>query len=69
LDAIESELAQLRGVIQGAKGIPADGWRKAIEKYAGDEDLLSVFAEAMKLREADRSHARKLRRTAPRAKK
>jgi hypothetical protein len=28
-----------------------------VEKYTGDEDLQSVFTEAMKLRDADRKRA------------
>ena len=29
-------------------------WQRAIEKFADDEDLLAIFSEAMKLREAER---------------
>jgi hypothetical protein len=38
-------------------------WRRAVEKYAGDEDLLAVLAEAKKLRDAER---KKVRRRRPR---
>ncbi len=38
---------------QGAKN-----WRRAVEKFADDEDLQSILQEAMKLREADRKRAR-----------
>jgi hypothetical protein len=34
-------------------------WRRAVEKYAGDADLLAVFAEAKKLRDAERKKVRK----------
>jgi hypothetical protein len=33
------------------------GWQRAIEKFADDEDLLAIFSEAMKLREAERKTA------------
>jgi hypothetical protein len=39
-------------------------WRAAVEKYAGDEDLLSVFADSAKLREEGRKRARSRRNTA-----
>ena len=61
VEAIEAELVQLRGAFQGISTVSPDGWRRAIEKYAGDEDLQSIFKEAMKLREADRKRARRPR--------
>jgi hypothetical protein len=38
-------------------------WQRAIEKYADDADLQAVFSRAMKLREADRKRARRIRQT------
>jgi len=67
--AIESELAELRVALGTPNGVPANGWRLAIEKYAGDEDLQAIFQAAMKLREADRVRARRSRVGARRAKK
>jgi hypothetical protein len=59
LETLESEVAQLRDELHAARDQPAKDWRRAVEKYAGDPDLQIVFAEAMKLREADRKRARK----------
>lgn len=59
VELLESQLAELRETVQGGR---AKDWRRAIEKYAGDEDLQAVFSEAMKLREADRKRVRGGRR-------
>jgi hypothetical protein len=69
VEAIEAELARLRAPAQGVHDIPPNGWRLAIDKYAGDEDLLSIFSEAQKLREADRRRARKRKGVPRRVKK
>ena len=60
VEQIESELAELRQAVQ--RNQPKD-WRRAVEKYADDDDLQAVFAAAMKLREADRKNTRTSRRT------
>jgi hypothetical protein len=59
IERIESELAELRNALKRDR---APDWRRTVEKFAGDEDLQAVFAEAMKLREADRKRARARRR-------
>jgi hypothetical protein len=51
---LEAELAQLRDEVRGTRGREKD-WRRAVEKYAGDEDLVAIIAEARKIREADRA--------------
>jgi hypothetical protein len=38
-----------------------------VEKYAGDEDLLYIFAEARKLREIERKQSRGTRSTSRRS--
>jgi hypothetical protein len=58
LSKLEAEVTKLRQEIQSTK---AKNWERAIEKYAGDDDLQAVFAAAMKLREADRRRARRSR--------
>ncbi len=58
LEARVNQLQKSLGV--NGKRSP-QGWRKAVDKFAGDADLQSVFAEAMKLREADRKRVRKPR--------
>jgi hypothetical protein len=55
VERLESQLSKLQTSMQRERG---KDWRRAVEKYAGDDDLLAVFSEAMKLREADRRRAR-----------
>jgi hypothetical protein len=38
---------------------PTRDWRDVVREFEGDEMLLAVFREAMKLREADRRKARR----------
>jgi hypothetical protein len=59
LEILESRVSQLQEELSAAKQRPARDWRRAVEKYAGDSDLQSIFAAAMKLREQDRARARK----------
>jgi len=55
--ALEQEVQFLKGALQ-SNGTHPD-WVAAVEKFAGDEDLQSVFAEARKLRERSRQRARR----------
>jgi hypothetical protein len=54
VERLEAEVAELRTALVTGKD---RNWRRAVEKYAGDPDLLAVFAEAKKLREAERKMA------------
>ena len=60
VERLEAEVAELRTALGAGKD---SNWRRAVEKYAGDPDLLGVFAEAKKLREAERKLARRNIRT------
>ncbi len=53
---LEAEVAELRTALNQPNRL---GWLQAVEKYAGDEDLLTIFADAQKLREEDRKKVRK----------
>jgi hypothetical protein len=55
VERLEAEVAELRTVLANGKD---RNWRRAVEKYAGDPDLLAVLAEAQKLRDAERKLAR-----------
>jgi len=59
LAALEARVTELQEEVRSARPSEQKDWRRAVEKYAGDADLQSVFAEAMKLREADRKRRRK----------
>ncbi len=59
LAALESRVTELQEEVRSARRGRQKDWRRAVEKYSGDADLQSVFAEAMKLRDADRKRARK----------
>ncbi len=52
--ALEAELRRLQESTEGSRAVSKDDWKLAVKKYAGDKDLRAVFAEAKKLREADR---------------
>ena len=56
--ALEREVKRLREGA-GSKTGPNANWLATVEKFAGDEDLLSIFADAQKLREEDRKKARR----------
>lgn len=67
LNTLESQVAQLQNALVVSQRGEAKDWRRAVQKYAGDADLQSIFAAAMKLRDADRKQARqgKSRRKLP----
>jgi hypothetical protein len=52
VEQLEAQMAQVQAVL--FRPGEAKNWRQAVEKYAGDADLLAVFAAGQKLREADR---------------
>lgn len=56
--ALEQEVRQLRDDLTSKDQGNGQSWVAAVEKFAGDKDLQSVFAEARKLREKDRERAR-----------
>ena len=57
--ALERAVRQLNESLDSKTNGDGKDWKAAVEKYAGDEGLLSVFAEGQKLREKDRERARK----------
>jgi hypothetical protein len=59
VESLELHVKRLQQQLDAAMGGRQKNWRAAVEKYTGDKDLQSVFAEAMKLREADRKRGRR----------
>jgi uncharacterized small protein (DUF1192 family) len=58
LVALEREVKRLRNErLLGEKSAP--DWRRAVKQFRGDEDVLAVLREAMKLREKERRAVRK----------
>lgn len=55
---LETQVKELRLEVHSSKQQGAKDWRRAVEKFADDEDVQSILKEAMKLREADRKRAR-----------
>jgi hypothetical protein len=55
---LERQVKRLSDELVAAKEQPNKRWLASVRKFAGDEDLLSIFADAQKLREADRKKAR-----------
>ena len=58
VSALERELQELRDQVATRKSGPNQRWLESVKKFTGDEDLLSIFRDAQKLREADRKKAR-----------
>ena len=58
VETLESQIADLQFALKALLD-PKKDWRLAVAKYAGDTDLLALFADAKKLREADREKARR----------
>jgi hypothetical protein len=56
LEQLEMRVAGIQATLAAVDGTKKN-WRSAVEKYVGDEDLLAVFAEAQRLREAERKEA------------
>jgi hypothetical protein len=56
--ALERQVRQLQQDAAAGNSRKPD-WRRAVEQGRGDEDLLAVIREGMKVREKDRQAARK----------
>jgi hypothetical protein len=54
--ALEKQVAQLQSTVEHL--VQPKDWRRTIGAFTDDEVMKQVFAEAMKIREADRKQAR-----------
>ncbi|MBI1902559.1 MAG: hypothetical protein HYS13_15770 [Planctomycetia bacterium] len=63
---LEAQVVELQAVVRSNGAGRKRGWEEAVEEFSGSEALQSIFAEAMKLREAERRRARRRR---PRSRK
>jgi len=54
---VEARLLQVEEQMRGVHTRAEKDWRRAVEKYAGDDDLLTLFRDAQHLREAERRRA------------
>ena len=61
---LESQVSELQEQLRSVQPRRQKDWRRAVDKYAGDADLQSVFAEALKLRNAERKQVRRKPATA-----
>ena len=61
LEQLENQVAQIQSTLLAANSNSRKDWRQAVEQFAGDPDLLAVFEEAAKLREADRKKSQRVR--------
>ena len=52
--ALEQEVQRLRAEANQRQTERTKDWRRAVENYTGDEDVLSVLRDAMELREQSR---------------
>lgn len=55
---LEREVQRLKDELAATQPGRAKDWLSSVEKFAGNEDLLSVFADALRLREQDRKRTR-----------
>src|SRR4051794_22388910 len=56
--ALERQVLRLQEEVAAGNGAQPD-WKRAVEQCRGDEDLLAVIREGIKVREKDRQAARK----------
>lgn len=54
LAQLEVRVAELQAEVASLRSRNTKDWRRAVAKYAGDEDLRSLLADAQSLREEDR---------------
>jgi hypothetical protein len=62
IEHLESKLAELQSALESKGLLGPNGWVRAMDRWAGDEDIQAVFAAASKLREAERAKVRKPKR-------
>jgi hypothetical protein len=65
ITALEQQVAQLRA--QRSNGRRKKDWRRTVGIFTDNPAMQELFAEAMKLREADRKKARRKRQKPQRA--
>jgi len=64
--ALERQWAEMQS--SRANGPAKNDWRQTVGMFTDDPGMLELFADAMKIREADREKARRRSRKPPRAK-
>lgn len=61
--SLEQRVAALELEVSALKARPGNGrvkdWRRTVGRFTDDREMQELFAEAMKLREADRRKARR----------
>lgn len=57
--ALEERVQQISNALAASQRAQNRDWLSAIESFRGDKDLQSIFADAQKLREADRQKTRR----------
>ena len=64
--ALEQQVAELRAA--QANGVQPSDWRRTLGMFTDDPGMQQLFAEALKIREADRQRARRRQTGRKRAK-
>jgi hypothetical protein len=59
VEALEKEVRRLNASLEARRNGDGKGWLAAVERFAGDADLLSIFEEAKKLRAKSRERAQR----------
>lgn len=65
---LERQVAELKAKVARLAQPRAKDWRRTIGMFTGDDGMRELFAEAQKLREADRARARR-KPTKPKSRK
>lgn len=67
IELLETQVARIQSTLATAGVGDEKNWRRAVDKYLGDEDLLAALSEGTKLREAERKKARQGRTRTPKS--
>lgn len=59
---LEERVAELSTALASRSPEKKD-WQRAVEKFSGNEGILEIIRDGMKIREADRKRARRKRKT------
>ena len=54
LAQLEADVSRLQAEVERLRAESGKDWRRAVERFAGDEDLRSLLDDAQRLRESDR---------------
>ena len=57
LAQLEADVSKLQAEVERLRAKSGKDWRRAVARFAGDEDLRSLLDDAQRLRETDRKQS------------